>query len=289
MTPLRQRMIEELELRNLSPKTIQLYVQNIARFAKHFGKSPQLLGPEAVRTYLLYLVQERKVAWGTYNQVLASLRFLYRHVIKRGEIVHDIRAPRRERRLPEVLSLEEVRRFFAAVRSFKYRTVLMTAYSAGLRISETLNLKVSDIDSERMVIRVVQGKGKRDRYTVLSPVLLKMLRHYWWAARPVDWLFPGASRVKPISVGQVQRVCRDARDEAELDKAVTPHMLRHSFATHLLEAGTELRVIQALLGHTSPQTTARYMHVSTKLISETQSPLDFLHEQDDSSSEEADG
>lgn len=278
MTPLRQRMMEDMELRNLSPKTIKLYINNVARFARHFGKSPAVLGPEAVRTYLLYLVQDRKVAWGTYKQALAALRFLYRTTLQRGEIVHDIRCPRPERRLPEVLSFDEVRRFFQAVHSFKHRTILMTAYAAGLRISEAVRLRVSDIDSERMVIRIVQGKRNKDRYTLLSPLLLQMLRHYWWAARPIDWLFLGPSRIKPIAIGTVQGVCREARSEAGLDKAVTPHMLRHSFATHLLEAGTELRIIQELLGHASPRTTAIYTHVSTHLIGRTRSPLELLHE-----------
>nr|WP_261342970.1 tyrosine-type recombinase/integrase [Gimesia algae] len=212
--------------------------------------------------------------------MLASLRFLYRNTLHRGEIVHDIRCPRPERHLPEVLSFDEVRRFFQAVHSFKHRTILMTAYASGLRISEAVRLRICDIDSQRMVIRIVQGKGKKDRYTLLSPLLLQMLRYYWWAARPVDWLFLGPSRIKPITVGTVQRVCRDARSEAGLDKAVTPHILRHSFATHLLEAGTELRVIQELLGHASLRTTAIYTHVSTHLIGRTRSPLELLHEQD---------
>lgn len=279
MTALRQRMIEDMELRNFSPKTIQLYVQNVARFARHFGKSPDQLGPHALRTFLLYLVQERKVAWGTYKQALAALRFFYRIVLKRGDVVEDIRCPRPERRLPEVLSFAEVQRFFAAVHSFKHRTLLMTAYGAGLRISEAVRLRVSDIDSQRMVLRVVQGKGKKDRQTLLSPVLLAALRHYWWAARPVDYLFPGRLRIRPVAVGTVQRVCREAQAEAGLDKEVTPHTLRHSFATHLLEAGTELRVIQELLGHASPRTTAIYSHVSTRLIQSTRSPLDLMQEQ----------
>ena len=280
MTPLRQRMIEDMELRNLSPKTIKLYVNNVSRFARYFGKSPEVLGPEAIRTYLLYLVQDRQVAWGTYKQALAALRFLYRNTLHRGDIVQDVRCPRPERHLPEVLSFDEVRRFFQAVHSFKHRTILMTAYAAGLRISEAVRLRVCDIDSQRMVIRVVQGKRNKDRYTLLSPLLLQMLRHYWWAARPVDWLFLGPSRIKPITVSTVQRVCRDACNEAGLDKDVTPHMLRHSFATHLLEAGTELRVIQELLGHASQRTTAIYTHVSTHLIGRTRSPLELLHEQD---------
>jgi integrase/recombinase XerD len=276
MTPLRKRMIEEMELRNFAPKTIDVYVDNVAKFAKHFGKNPELLGEEQVRQYLVHLVEERKLAWGTYHQALAALRYLYRWVLKRGEVVRDIRGPRRARYLPVVLSLDEVRRFFAAVVSYKHRMILMTAYSAGLRISEVVNLQIKDIDSERMVMHVRQGKRNKDRYTVLSPVLLGMLRHYCWAVRPVSYLFPGRSLHKPISDSQVQRACREARANAGIDKAVSPHTFRHSFATHLLEAGTDLRVIQALLGHSSPQTTALYTRVSAKLIGSTPSPLDLL-------------
>ena len=276
MTPLRQRMTESLELRGVSPKTLRIYIDCVARFAPHFGKSPEQLGCAEVRTYLLYLVHERKVAWGTYKQALAALRFLYRWVLERGEVVQDIRAPRPERRLPVVLSFEEVHRFFAAIPSFKHRTLLMFAYAAGLRVSEAASVRVSDIDSQRMVIRVVQGKRKKDRYTILSPLLLEMLRHYWWAARPKDYLFPGRGRSGVVRSSTVQRACIEAQRIAGLGKEVTPHTLRHSFATHLLEAGTEVRVIQELLGHASPRTTALYTHVSTKLIGKVQSPLDLL-------------
>jgi site-specific recombinase XerD len=270
-------MIEEMELRNFAPKTVDLYVDNVARFAKHFGKSPEVLGEEEVRQYLVYLVEEKKQAWGTYNQALAALRYLYRWVLKRGEVIHDIRGPRRVRRLPVVLSPEEVGRFFANVVSYKHRMVLMTAYSAGLRISEVLNLQINDIDSERMVIHVRQGKRNKDRYTVLSPVLWEMLRHYCWAARPVRYLFPSRHSLhKPMGDNQVQQACKEAQAAAGIDKNISPHTLRHSFATHLLEAGTDLRVIQVLLGHSSPQTTALYTRVSTKLIGKTQSPLDLL-------------
>jgi site-specific recombinase XerD len=279
MTPLRKRMIDEMEMRNFAPKTIRLYVDNVARFARYFDRSPDQLGPEHVRKYLLYIVQEKKRSWGTYNQALAALRYFYRWVVKGPEVVRDIRCPRPERHLPVVLSFDEVRRFFAVIPSFKHRMILMTAYSAGLRISEVVNLQVSDIDSQRMVIRVCQGKRKKDRYTILSPVLLQMLRHYWVAARPVSYLFPGRSLDRPMSVSTVQQVCRDARQKAELDKQVTPHTLRHSFATHLLEAGTDLRVIQQLLGHSSPRTTALYTHVSAKLIAQTKSPLDLLEQE----------
>ena len=276
MTPLRQRMIETLELRGFSPKTVKLYIDCVARFARHFGKSPEQLGAEEVRSYLLYLVHERKVAWATYKQALSALRFLYRWVLERGEVVQDIRAPRPERRLPVVLSFEEVHRFFAAIPSFKHRTLLMLAYAAGLRLSEAASVRVSDIDSQRMVIRIVQGKRKKDRYSILSPLLLTMLRNYWWAARPKDYLFPGRGQSGVVRSGTVQRACIEARQIAGLAKEVTPHTLRHSFATHLLEAGTDLRVIQQLLGHSSPRTTALYTHVSNKLISQTKSPLDLL-------------
>jgi integrase/recombinase XerD len=276
VTPLRKRMIEEMELRNFAPNTILGYVDNVAKFAKHFGKNPELLGEEHVRQYLVHLVEERKLSWGTYIQALAALRYLYRWVLKRGDIVRDIRGPRRNRHLPVVLSPDEVSRFFAAVVSYKHRMILMTAYSAGLRVSEVVNLQVQDIDSERMVIHVRQAKRNKDRHTILSPVLWEMLRHYCWAARPVSYLFPGRSPDKPMSDSQVQRACREARANAGIGKEISPHTFRHSFATHLLEAGTDLRVIQALLGHSSPQTTALYTRVSTKLIAGTRSPLDLL-------------
>ncbi len=276
MTPLRQKMTEALELRGVSPKTLKLYVDCVARFARHYGQSPEQLGRDEVRNYLLYLIHERKVAWGTYKQALAALRFLYRWVLQQGDVVEDIRAPRPERRLPVVLSFDEVHRFFAAIPSFKHRTLLMFAYAAGLRVSEAAQVRVADIDSQRMVIRVVQGKRKKDRYTILSPLLLEMLRHYWWAARPKNYLFPGRGQSGVVRSSTVQRACIEAQRTAGLTKEVTPHTLRHSFATHLLEAGTDLRVIQVLLGHASPRTTALYTHVSTKLISQTKSPLDLL-------------
>jgi len=276
VTPLRKRMIENMQMRNFAPKTIHIYVDVVARFARYFGKSPEQLGAEEVRQYLLHMVQDKKLAWATYKQALAALRYLYRWVLNGPEVVQDIRCPRPERRLPVVLSFDEVQRFFSAIPLFKQRMILMTAYAAGLRIAEVVHLEVSDVDSQRMVIHVRHGKRNKDRYTMLSPVLLQMLRHYWVAARPVRYLFPGRSLDQHMSVSVVQRACRDARLRAELDKAVTPHTLRHSFATHLLEAGTDLRVIQQLLGHANPRTTALYTYVSTKLISETQSPFDLL-------------
>lgn len=277
MTPLRKRLIEEMEIRNYAPKTIRLYVDNVARLARYYGTSPDRLNREQIRRYLVYLIEERGVAVGSYRQALAALRYFYRWVLKRGDVVQDILCPRPERRLPVVLSVDEVQRLFAAITSFKHRMILMTAYSAGLRVAETVNLKVTDLDSERMVIRVCQGKRKKDRYTILSPVLLSMLRHYWWAARPISYLFPGRSLSRPISVSTVQHACKEAQQRAGIEKTVTPHTLRHSFATHLLESGTDVRVLQALLGHSSIRTTSLYTHVSNKLIGSTISPLDQLH------------
>ena len=278
MTPLRKRMIEEMKIRDYSEHTIAAYVSAVYRLAAFYHKSPDKLGREEIRTFLVDLVEEKKVAWSYYKQVLAALRYFYRYVLQRGEVVEDIRGPRAERRLPIVLSVEEVSRFFKAIPSLKHRTILMLAYGAGLRVGEAVRLRLSDIDRERMVLRVSQGKRKKDRYTVLSPALLEMLDRYCWAARPEDQLFTTGSTGRPITASTVQRVCKEARQNAGIDKAITPHTLRHSFATHLLEAGTNLRVIQVLLGHASPRTTAVYTHVSNELIAKVVSPLDGLPE-----------
>ena len=231
---------------------------------------------EAIRAFLVDLVEQKQVSWPYYKQVLAALRFFYRHVLRRGEVVEDIRCPRPQKKLPVVLSVQEVARFFKAIPSLKHRTILMLAYGAGLRIGEAVRVRISDIDRERKVIHVQQGKGKKDRYTVLSPALLEILDRYCWAARPEDLLFTTRFKDRPITDSTVQHVCIQARQDAGIDKRISPHTLRHSFATHLLEAGTDLRVIQVLLGHASPKTTAIYTHVSTALIGKTVSPLDTL-------------
>ncbi len=278
MTPLRQRMIEDMKIRDYSEHTITAYVSAVYRLANFHHKSPDKLGREEIRAFLVDLIEEKKAAWAYYKQVLAALRFLYRRVLHRGEVVEDIRGPRPEKRLPVVLSAGEVARFFKAIPSLKHRTILMLAYGAGLRIGEAVRVRVSDIDRERKVIRVQQGKGKKDRYTVLSPAMLEILDRYCWAARPEDLLFTTRFKDRPITDSTVQRVCIQAREDAGIDKRISPHTLRHSFATHLLEAGTDLRVIQVLLGHASPKTTAIYTHVSTALIGKTISPLDALPE-----------
>jgi site-specific recombinase XerD len=276
MTPLRQRMIEDLKLRNLAPRTIQSYVSRVAAFARHFGRSPEDLGRDEVRSYLLHLVQERHVCWSTYNQTVAGLRFLYEVTLGREGVLVRIACPKQPKKLPVVLSLEEVARLFAAVVGLKHRALLMTAYAAGLRISEVVALRVDDIDSQRMVLRVRQGKGRKDRYVMLSPRLLALLREYWKAARPAEWLFPGDIPGQHLTASTVHRVCVQAGRDAGLGKHVTVHTLRHSFATHLLEAGTDIRTIQVLLGHRNLKTTAIYTHVSPIAVETTQSPLDRL-------------
>jgi integrase/recombinase XerD len=276
MTPLRQRMIEDMGLRNLSPRTIEVYVRRVAAFARHFGKSPELLGPPEIRTYLVHLVRERHVSWSYYNQTVAALRFLYNVSLGRDELLKRIACPKLPKKLPVVLSPDEVVRFFQAVPGLKHRALLMTAYAAGLRISEVVALTVEDIDSRRMVLRVRQGKGRKDRYVMLSPRLLEVLRAYWKAARPAHWLFPGQVEGRPLTAGSAHRVCVQASHAAGLGKHVTVHTLRHSFATHLLEAGTDIRTIQLLLGHRELRTTAIYTHVAPATLETTPSPLDRL-------------
>jgi integrase/recombinase XerD len=276
MTPLRRRMIEDMRMRNFSKHTIAAYVSAVYRLANHYHRSPDQLNREEIRAFLVDLVEQKQVSWPYYTQILAALRFFFRHVLRRGEVVEDVRGPRPEKRLPVVLSAEEVARFFKAIPSLKHRTILMLAYGAGLRIGEAVCVRISDIDRQRKVIRVQQGKGKKDRYAMLSPALLEMLDRYCWAARPEDLLFTTRFKDRPITDSTVQRACIQARQDAGIDKRISPHTLRHSFATHLLEAGTDLRVIQVLLGHASPKTTAIYTHVSTALIGKTVSPLDTL-------------
>jgi integrase/recombinase XerD len=276
MTPLRQRYLEDLQLRNYALKTQQAYVECVAQFARYFNKSPERLGPDDIRTYQLYLVHEKKASWSRFNQTVCALRFLYGKTLGKNWAITHIPFPRKERKLPVVLSAAEVVQFFAALRSVKYRTLLMTAYATGLRLSEVLHLQVSDIDSQRRVIRVHLGKGHKDREVMLSPKLLELLRQYWRQYRPPSWLFPSPGGQRPLSPSTVQRVCLEARRDSGLGKKVSSHSLRHSFATHLLEAGVDLRTIQLLLGHRSLSTTARYLHVSKASLVATASPLDAL-------------
>jgi integrase/recombinase XerD len=276
MTPSRRRMIDDMTLRNFTPATIRAYVRCVARFALHFHSSPDLLGPEQVRAYLLHLLQERHVSHSYYQLTRCALRFFYRVTLGRDDVPASLAPVKEPRTLPVVLGPDELVRSFAAITDLKHRALLMTAYAAGLRISEVARLRVADIDSARMVIRVERGKGQKDRYVMLSPRLLEILRADWKAARPGDFLFPGAGPDRPLTTGSVREVCSRARRAAGLDKPVTVRALRHSFATHLLESGTDLRTIQVLLGHRSFSTTARYVHVATVSLASTRSPFDRL-------------
>lgn len=276
MTPLRQRMIEDMGVRNLSPRTQRLYVNGVAKFAQYFGKSPERLGPEDIRTYQVYLVYEKHLSWSTFNGAVCALRFLYNVTLGKDWAIRRIPFGKIERKLPIVLSRSEVEAFLNALTNIKYRAILMTAYATGLRTSEVVCLRVSDIDSRRMVVRVEQGKGRKDRYVMLSPKLLTFLREYYRVVRPHDWLFPGRIPGRHITAMVVRRGYQVARAASGIRKKVTVRALRHSFATHLLEDGNDLRTIQILLGHRSLQTTARYTHVSAKTVCATSSPLDSL-------------
>ena len=276
MTPLRQRMVEDLQLRNYSAQTIRAYLHCVADFAQHFRTSPEHLGPEQVRTYQLFLVQEKQVAWPTVVQTVCALRFFYRITLGRPEILESIASPQRPLTLPIILSPAEVATLLSTPRNLKHRAILTTLYAAGLRVLELCQLQVTDIDSARMVLRVRQGKGQHERYVMLSPKLLPLLRHYWQQEQPRPWLFPGHPRTRPITTRAVYSICRDTGQAAHLSKAIHPHLLRHSVATHLLEAGVDLRRIQLLLGHRSLRTTSRSLHVTPQALHATPSPLDTL-------------
>jgi integrase/recombinase XerD len=276
MTPLRRRMIEDMTLRNFAPHTITAYTQCVARFAGHFHTSPEHLGSEHVRSYLLHLVRERHLAWSSYNQARGALQFLYRVTLGQDGVVAQVACPKTPKTLPVVLSLEEMAQFLDALHNLKHRAVLMTAYAAGLRLSEVVTLRVEDIDSARMVIHLRQAKGHKDRDVMLSPRLLAILRQYWKIQRPAPFLFPGRNPDRPISPRAVQKACEHALAASGLSKHVHMHTLRHSFASHLLESGTDLRTIQILLGHRSLSTTARYIHVATAALRSTRSPFDGL-------------
>ena len=275
MTPLRRRMIEDMQVRNLSPVTQRCYLHAVAKFARHFNRSPDRLGLAHIRTYQIHLTVTG-ISWAGFNVAVCALRFFYGTTLGRTAIVERIPYARKRRQLPVILSAEEVVRFFAAVPNLKHRVALMTAYAAGLQVSEVMRLKLADIDSSRMLIRVDQGKGGRDRYIMLSPQLLVVLRAYWRETRPVHWLFPGQDESRPLDPSVLQWACRKARAAASLGKPVTVHTLRHSFATHLLEAGTDIRIIQVLLGHRDLSTTARYTQVAATTIGNTASPFDRL-------------
>ena len=262
MTVLRKRMMADLEVRNYAPATIQIYTRCVERFARHFGRSPDRLDAADIRAYQCYLVS-RKVSWSVFNQTVCALRFLYGVSLERPAMIQQIPFPRQEKKLPVVLNVEEVFRLLDVVDNLKHRTAFMTIYGVGLRVSEVLGLRVEDIDGRRRQVHVRQGKGKKDRYVALSPKLLGSLREYWRSERPESWLFPGRRPDKPLHTSALQKAIVIAGFRARIGKRVHTHTLRHCFATHLLEAGTDLRTIQLALGHRSLNTTAVYLHVAS--------------------------
>jgi len=277
MTPLRQRLIEDMQVRNLAPRTQRSYVEHISRFARYFGRSPALLGPAEIRAYQLYLTQEKHLAPASIVVAVAALRFLYTVTLQKAwAVAVVIPTPKVPDTLPVVLSPAEVVQFLASVTLANHRTILTACYAAGLRISEAVRLTPSAIDSQRMVLRVAQGKGQKDRYVMLSPRLLEILRDWWRVSRSHPWLFPGDRSGAPITTRAVNRACRAAQRRCGIPKPITPHSMRHAFAVHLLEAGTDVRTIQLLLGHRSLATTARYLRLTTTTVCATVSPLDLL-------------
>jgi len=275
MTPLRQRFIDDLRLRNYAARTIESYVSQVVYFAKHFGRSPDLLGPEEVRAYQLHMLQQR-VSWSSFNQAVCALRLLYGTTLGRPELLPTIPYGKRPKVLPSVLAPEEVLRLIDAAETPRDRVFVQTGYGGGLRLSELLHLQITAIDSARMVIHVRHGKGGKDRLVPLSPRLLEELRAYWRLCRPRTWLFPGHKPGRPISTGNMQRRFSRLVRRVGLSKHCSIHTLRHCYATHLLEAGVDLVTLQMLLGHKSLETTARYLHVSTQRLRQTPSLLDLL-------------
>jgi integrase/recombinase XerD len=274
MTPLRQRFIDDLRVRNYAPGTIEAYVAGVARLARHFGRSPDQVTAEELRSFQLALV-DRHVSWSLFNQTVCALRFFYRVTLGRTDDVPMIPFARTPRKLPSVLSPQEVLRLLEAADTGRDRALLQTAYALGLRLSELIHLQVTDIDSSRMVVHVRQGKGAKDRLVPLSPRLLNELRSYWLKHRPRPWLFPGAKQT-PLCASAVQRRLHRVVIKSGLSKHVTMHTLRHSYATHLLEAGIDVVTLQRLLGHSSLETTTHYLHISTQRLRETPSLLDLL-------------
>jgi integrase/recombinase XerD len=276
MTTLRQRMLEDLRIRNYASSTVECYVRAVAEFAKHFNKPPDQLGPEEIRSWQLFLLNEKRVKLSTYIQAVCGLRFFYRNTLNRKIEIDRIPLPRYEKKLPVILSKAEVKALLEAPKNLGHRAILATLYGAGLRVSEATNLKVCDLDRDRKVIWVRGGKGHKDRQVMLADPLREVLAAYWRWKRPTDWLFPGDKADCPLSTKTVFGTCRKAARLAGITKPVHPHSLRHAFATHLLDDGVNLLVIQTLLGHSNLKTTARYLHVSDSTVRSTRSPLERL-------------
>ena len=276
MKPLRQKMLNDLRIRNLAENTQTSYLQSVTGLAGYYHRSPDQISVQEVQDYLLYLSQERHLAWKSCNTIRHGLRFFYRVTLGRPATEFYLPCAKEPSKLPEILSHEELVRLFTVTTNRKHRALLMTTYAAGLRASEVTRLRISDIDSGRMCIRVEQGKGQKDRYLPLAPQLLAQLREYWRQLRPPQWMFPGSQIDRPMSREAAWETYVKARDKAGITKAGGIHLLRHCFATHLLEAGTELVVIQRLLGHTSIRSTLVYLHLAQERTVATTSPLELL-------------
>ncbi len=281
ISPLRQRMLDDMTLRKLHPKTQANYLRAVKNFTRFFGRSPDQAEPEDLRRFQLQMV-EKGVSSTTLNATITGLKFFFGVTLDRPSALKKMSPVRKAQKLPQVLGVEEVARLLKAASNLKHRAALSLAYGAGLRASEVTHLQSADIDSARMIIRVRQGKGRRDRYAMLSPSLLELLRSWWREAqaqgkmRADGWLFPGQNPMNPLSTRQLNRACKLAAAAACLDKRISMHTLRHSFATHLLEQKVDIRVIQVLLGHQKLENTARYSHVATRTLSEVKSPLEYL-------------
>lgn len=276
MTALRQRMLEDLRIRNYAPTTVACYIRSVAEFAQHFNKPPDQLGPEEIRAWQLFLLNEKRVKLSTYIQAVCALRFFYQNTLHRRIEIDRIPLPRYEKKLPVILSKAEVKALLEAPKNLKHRAMLATMYGAGLRVSEVASLKMSDLDRERRAIWVRGGKGHKDRQVMLAEPLRDLLAAYWRWKRPTHWLFPGRNPDFPIATKSVFRACQKAAQKAGIRKPIHPHSLRHAFATHLLDEGVNLLVIQTLLGHAHLKTTARYLHLSDSVVRSTRSPLETL-------------
>lgn len=279
MSKLREQMVTDLQLRGITPRTQSTYLREVTNLANYYKKSPAELGEEEVKEYLAHLLEKRGLSSGTYKYYVSGIKFLYKTTLNREEVVAKIKYPKAKIKLPVVLDLSEVRMLLSVMENLKHRTVLTITYSAGLRVSETAHLKVTDIDSKRMMVRVRQGKGGKDRYTILSKTALECLREYWRAYRPKDWLFEGQKEGSHICYSSIRKIFVEAKERAGITKPVGPHSLRHAFATHLIEAGTSLHHVQLLMGHKSPKTTTVYLHVSKMNLAQVVSPLDSIPEE----------
>jgi site-specific recombinase XerD len=278
MGRLRDKMKKDMELKNLSERTIETYLKCVKNFVSHYGKSPEAIEHNGIREFLYYLLKVKNASQATINQHYSALKFFYQTTLGRDWDALKIPRSRRIKKLPVVLSKEEVRAVLREIQNLKYKALLMTIYSGGLRLGEAIKLKVADIDSQRMMIRVCQGKGNKDRYTLLGERALKVLRIYWKLHRPKDWLFPSYKKDRPIGPSSVQKVFHEAVIKTRIKKRASVHTLRHSFATHLLEEGVEIPYIQNLLGHSDSRTTSIYLHVARKKVSQVISPIDLLEE-----------